>query len=243
MDTAESQQLPEIPRPRRVREGMYPSSVLGWRGGVTAINSLAPFAGHFFSGNLPLPAAGVSLELEWDWVSAESQLPPVEARQSISENSVSGFDIVIRAGDGRHLVVEAKGQVSERPLELDRCRYYQGLWHEDLPDIADRGASIVERPDIDIGPGVATYARSVGAERDTSFAADLCMRHVPGARRVTVTLNHDPEDRSTGLHLRVWTTATIEDVLAAEDELHREFFDRTPVDLRGIFSFGYEFVR
>ena len=89
---------------------------------------------------------------------------------------------------------------------------------------------------------VEEYARSAGALDDVSVIGELCLRLTPKAKRVLVTVTHDPEDGTTGLHFRVWTSEAIEGVVDAEDELHEALFRWIPPGRRQLFSIGYAFI-
>ena len=101
----------------------------------------------------------------------------------------------------------------------------------------------IRRSRIDLDAGVETYARAAGALEDVSVVGELCLRLVPKARRVLVTLTHDPEERTTGLCFCVWTSAMITEIVTSEDALHDALFDRIPVVRRPSYSIRYEFVR
>jgi len=96
---------------------------------------------------------------------------------------------------------------------------------------------------IEVTDGVRALAEQAGATEDVYVIGELCLRLVPEARRVLVTVTHDPEDGTTGLHFRVRTSAPIETVVAAEDRLHEALFERVPSVRRSLFSIGYEFIR
>lgn len=95
---------------------------------------------------------------------------------------------------------------------------------------------------IEIASDVAVCARRAGASEDVYVIGELCLRLVPKAKRVFVTITRDPEDGTTGLHFRVRTSAPIDVVVAAEDGLHEAFFERIPGARRSLFSIGYDFI-
>jgi hypothetical protein len=95
---------------------------------------------------------------------------------------------------------------------------------------------------MEVAPDVAALARHLEASEDLHVIAEMCLRLVPEARRVFVTVTHDPEDGTTGLHFQVRTRATIDSVVAAEDRLHDALFDRIPSARRSLFSVGYDFI-
>ena len=104
-------------------------------------------------------------------------------------------------------------------------------------------STAVLNPRIETTGDVDAWAGSEGASGDVSAIGDLFLWLVPGANSVVVTVTHDPEDGTTGLHFHVRTSAPIDTVVAAEDRLHEALFDRIPSARRSLFSIGYEFVR
>ena len=112
-----------------------------------------------------------------------------------------------------------------------------------VTQFANPSGRVVRRSRIEPARGVDAYARSAGALEDVSVIGELCLRLVPEAKRVSVTVTHDPEDGTTGLHFRVRTSSTIEALVAAEDKLHEALFQRIPQARRQLFSIGYEFIR
>jgi hypothetical protein len=95
---------------------------------------------------------------------------------------------------------------------------------------------------INLAPGVEAWAAATGVSAELQIVAALCLERVPKACRVVVTMSHDPEDGSEGLNFYVFTRASVDAVVAAEDELHERLFQRVSSAKITSFSILYEFV-
>lgn len=255
----ETQELPRSKAQRAARgifaETMYPSSVLGWTGQSTQVNSLAPF------GDLISTSTGESIPT----FAGETRVEPREHELPLSQSDAFGTP----SADAAEWRV-ASGAASRREELYQFVRYeplgalpsqrifgfqvgplYEGQRFEAAQRFADDqrhwrtiGAvgNATRDSRIEMAAGVDAYARSVGVTNEITAIGDLCLRHVPKARRVLVTVVHDPEDGTTGIHFAVFTPADVEAVVDAEDTLHTELFQRVSAGKRGLFSFGYDFV-
>lgn len=89
---------------------------------------------------------------------------------------------------------------------------------------------------------VDKFSRRMGVSKDVADIKQFCRDIIRNAEAVSVTLRHDPEDGSAGIHFTVRTSAGVDTVLEAQDRLH-EALGKIPVDHRELFSIGYHFVR
>ena len=90
--------------------------------------------------------------------------------------------------------------------------------------------------------GARVFASTAGLRIDAEVVSSLTRNLVPGTRRVVVDVVRDPEDGESSLHLTVRTSASPDDVVAAEDQLHVALFERLTPAARMFFSIAYEFV-
>ena len=102
--------------------------------------------------------------------------------------------------------------------------------------LASMAPSIACTERVAITAGVAAFALSSGAVKDVDTITKLCLDLVPGAIRVLVTVEYDCEDNSAGLLFRVWASASVEAVVAAEHHLHDALSERIPHTRRRLFS-------
>ena len=113
-----------------------------------------------------------------------------------------------------------------------------------------RGSSCTEtpvpsfpgRPRVAWPPGACVFASTARFRADAEVVSSLVGRLVPRTQRVLVDVVRDPEDGESTLHMTVRTSASPDDVVSAENQLHDALFERLPPDSRVLFSIGYEFL-
>lgn len=253
MEIQESREASTERAQRSSIETVYQYPVLGWSRRQTPINSLAPF------GNLITTSTGEPKVQATVDVMPESRFGaptlvmggvaerfPEVPQQGFASGSrriarIEGVTKSFLASE-QHIFdfeVASLFSIPEAPWGGEAIVLGEGQRHSEFR-VEPR---IVRGPGIDAAPGVDEYARRVGATEDVSVIAELCLRFIPHAKRVLVTVSRDPEDGTTGLHFLTWTTAAIEAIVNAEDEFHQALFSRIPPDRRSFFSIGYEFVR
>ncbi len=200
----------------------FPISVLGWPG-PALVNSLAPLQ------NL------VTTSTE------EGRTPSVTQYRTIQLGIDTGRYYVPSVVLDEPDLAVGRPQLS-RPIGLDAAESLGVLFPVSLDNWNWPAQPVPHRRlAIDVAPDVRTVARRAGASGDVSAIGELCLRLVPDARSVLVTVTRDPEDGTTGLHFLVATTAPIEAVVAAEDQLHQFLFERVPAERRPLYTIGYDF--
>jgi len=232
-------------------EPAYPSHILGWSRQCTPVNSLVPFGNLITTSTgesnvyvgMPEPRLG-ALKLIFGDVMEQLQELPHEAFYV----AVSDSTVVLR-GENMPLAGSERRIFDRKIASVFIFEERPGEGAVTLPEdqrfsrFSAEPGRVARRSGIDVAPGVGDYARSVGALEDVSVIAELCLRVVPQTKRVVVTVTRDPEDGTAAVHFRVWTSATIENVVESEDELHEALFSRIPPVRRNLFSIGYEFIR
>ncbi len=216
----------DAPRSREATgETAFPPPVLGWY--HLAVNSFAPLGNLITTATeeprtrkalLPAIQAGMLSEAE----------PEALRPEDVTYRSL-GLEL------GRHQIPslgEIFGEV-EPLLQGLRYRFLTGA----------QPAPTLRRSRIETAREVDAFAQTAGARADVSVVGELCLRLLPETEDVFVTVTHDPEDGTAGLHFRVRTSAPIDTVVAAEDRLHEALFERISSARRSLFSIGYEFVR
>ena len=202
--------------------------VFGWPEHSTTVNSLAPFGNLTMSSTsvaealhvVPLSSIQDEMVRELDSPFGEHSLEPIGFSQISPRVEMMEFDIVARQAF-REAATFAQGR---------------------LPEQLDWRAVVVRSSRPDLAPEVEAYAQSTETSDALAVIGELCMRFVPEARRVLVTLTLDPEDGTTGFHFCVETIARVEAVVDAEDRLHEALFERIPSARRPVFSIGYTFI-
>ena len=96
-------------------------------------------------------------------------------------------------------------------------------------------------PRIIVTREASAFADAENVRTDADVVCRLALRLLPSAEKARLSVVHDHEDGRPNLHVTVRTSATVEDIVGAEDQLHDALFDRLPSANRLLFSIGYEF--
>ena len=95
-------------------------------------------------------------------------------------------------------------------------------------------------PPIIVTQEASAFADAANLRIEADVVCRLVLR-LPAAEHARMTVVHDHEDGRSNLHVTVRTSAAVEEVVAAEDQLHDELFDNLAPASRSLFSIGYEF--
>jgi hypothetical protein len=224
----------ETERAKSERQGPhYRQNVLGY-GSCIAVNSLAPFGG-FTTTSTDDPARSPFAQGSFY---ARIKLDPTPRELKLSRES----GVIRNRMLANKLVAGTTQAVSQQTSEHERTLLLASRLFE--PGVVMKGAAVrlVLPSPISLAAGVAEWADKHGLAREVDVVGDLCMQMVSGARRVVVALSHDPEDGSTGLVFTTFTAASVEDVVGAEDDLHKVLFARVEAAKIVNFSIAYDFI-
>jgi hypothetical protein len=249
METERSNQ--EIVKERSLGRGSgertYRRHVLGSSGCVTSMNSFAPFDGFASSSSDAssfLAAESDELGDDSSFCDAPESEPtflqdPVRLIPSNKLRSVKAWGIARR----RQVTSGRKGvRLSDLSGSDPLTTMRQSL---ELPALTQQVLTLGEPAvvfAITLAKGVEAWGEASGVLPEARIVARLCLDLVPKARRVVVSLAHDPEVHETGLTFTVFTSASVEAVVAAEDNLHEMLFREIPAPRLTNRSIAYEFV-
>ena len=102
-------------------------------------------------------------------------------------------------------------------------------------------AEKVQSPRIIVTREARAFADAKNVRTDADVVCRLALRLLPSAEKALLSVVHDHEDGRSNLHVTVRTSATVDDIVGAEDQFHDALFDRLPSANRLLFSIGYEF--
>ena len=197
-------------------------SPLGWTDGHVRVNSLTPAIllmtpgrARSAAGSTPSEHVPVAIDLPWQaWQPVAGRAP---------EHVSLGF--AARLQPGR----PDQWATSDRRTQGSRCS------ETPVP-------SFFRPHPVAWTVGARVFASTARLRTDAEVVASLTRNLVPGTRRVEIDVVRDPEDGESSLHLTVRTSASPDDVVAAEDQLHDALFNRLKPASRVLFSIAYEFV-
>ena len=235
-------------------------SPLRWRQQRPYVNSLAPWSSENFPVRVPqTPVVPTMMQLrskssvffqrEADRVAGESEFQPfVTTSTSRPERSEplappSSFEIMIwsqwsSSGERRPDLMQVHPGSGGQQFAAETLRSSGGL--RTLQ--ANILSSVVHHGQVTVEADALAWAHRADVSSEVSAIGKLCLSLVPEARRVGVSVDVDLEDGTAGLCFLVKTTAQIDAVVRAEEELHEALFDRIPSRLRHLFSIDYEFI-
>ena len=85
------------------------------------------------------------------------------------------------------------------------------------------------------------FADAENIRTDVEVLCRLALQMLPDAVHALVTVVPDLEDGTSSLHVTVRTSAAMDEIVDAEDQLHNAMFDHLTPASRSLFSIGYEF--
>ena len=85
------------------------------------------------------------------------------------------------------------------------------------------------------------FADAANVRTDVDVLCRLVLRLLPAAEHALMAVVQDLEDGTSSLHVTVRTSAAVDEVVDAEDQLHNAMFDHLTPASRSLFSIGYEF--
>ena len=85
------------------------------------------------------------------------------------------------------------------------------------------------------------FADAANVRTDVDILCRLVLRLLPAAEHALMAVVQDLEDGTSSLHVTVRTSAAVDEVVDAEDQLHNAMFDHLTPASRSLFSIGYEF--
>ncbi len=137
-------------------------------------------------------------------------------------------------------------KVSQRASGIPLNRMFSSLestrFAPDQESALRRARALHKSPQIVVTADASDYAATLRVRDDVNIALRLVLRIVPGASGVQVSIVHDMEDGTTNFRLKIRTSATIGEVLDAEDDVHGALFDRLRPSARSLFTVSYDFV-
>ena len=96
-------------------------------------------------------------------------------------------------------------------------------------------------PRIIVTQEASAFADAANVRTDVDILCRLVLRLLPAAEHALMTVVHDLEDGTSSLHVTVRTSAAVDEVVDAEDQLHNAMFDHLTPASRLLFSISYEF--
>ena len=156
------------------------------------------------------------------------------------------------------------GQPGVMPLRFDRGSDETLRGPHEIDDLLDRAYPTRSVRGQDLGQGLRhmvitltqnqyraprftvaqeanVFADAENVRTDVDVLCRLVLRLLPEAVHALVTVVPDLEDGTSSLHVTVRTSAAVDEIVDAEDQLHNAMFDHLTPASRSLFSIGYEF--
>ena len=198
----------------------------GWGSGQLPVNSLAPAMGLV---GMSSAEGRPHYPLEHDVETLEQNAPRVRVSQ---RNALASRMDYLRT----HIAHQT--YPGTWLGESSMC----GSMRQGFPEAARTRLTDLFEPRLVLTPEAAAFAESVDVGDEIQIMLWLAQRHLPGTERAVVAAIRDPEDGTSSLHMTVRTSASVHEVVEAEDRLHDALFDRLTRASRSLISLGYEFA-